>query len=205
MKVLLINGSPKKDGNTSAVLNEMVKVFEDEGVETEIVHVGGMDVPGCLACGACMKTGKCVQDDIVNEISDKLSACDGLVVGSPVYYASPNGTVLSLLDRLFYSNHDDLRAKVGAGFAVARRGGATSSFDVLNKYFSISGMPIAGSQYWNIGYGTTPGSVLEDGEGVQTMRVCAQNMVFLMRCIADGREKYGLPEEEKHIWTNFIR
>lgn len=205
MKVLLINGSPNKEGNTYTALNEMVKVFEAENIETEIVQAGSMVIPGCRACQSCMKTGRCVQDDIVNEIADKLDECDGLVIGSPVYYASANGTVVALLDRLFYSMHKDLRTKVGASLAIARRGGTTSAFDVLNKYFGISGMPVAGSQYWNIGYGTKPGSCVDDGEGMQTMRACAQNMVFLMKCIADGKEKYGLPEMEKHVWTNFIR
>ena len=152
-----------------------------------------------------MKTGICTQDDIVNEVAGKLDKCNGFVIGTSVYYSSANGALVAFLDKFFYSMHKDLRAKVGASLAIARRGGATSATDVLNKYFSISGMPIAGSQYWNIAYGTKPGSVLGDGEGMQTMRICAQNMVFLMKCIADGVEKYGLPAEEKHIWTNFIR
>ena len=205
MKVLLINGSPKKDGNTAIGLNEMVKVFEKEGIETEILHVGNKDVRGCIACGKCRELEHCVFNDIVVEAAEKLAQADGLVVGSPVYYASANGTVVSFLDRLFYSNTADLRMKVGAVMAVARRGGITTTFDQLNKYFTISGMPVASGQYWNGLHGAAPGESADDGEGLQQMRTLATNMAFLMKSIALGKEKYGLPEREKSVRTNFIR
>lgn len=205
MKVLLINGSPKKEGNTAAMLNEMVAVFKKEGIETEIIHIGNKDVRGCIACGKCRQLGHCVFNDIVTEISDKLSHADGLVIGSPVYYASANGTLVSFLDRLFYSNNADLRMKVGAAVAVARRGGITTTFDQLNKYFTISGMPVASGQYWNDAHGSAPGDALEDGEGLQQMRSLAANMSFLIKSIALGKEKFGLPEKEKPIRTDFIR
>lgn len=205
MKVLMINGSPKAAGNTAAALAEMRAVFESEGIEVVYVHVGHLDIRGCTGCGTCYKTGKCVTDDIVNEIAPLLEACDGCVVGTPVYYASPNGALLALLDRLFYSTRFDKRMKVGAGIVVARRGGCSSSFDVLNKYFTISGMPIASSQYWNSVHGAKPGQAAEDGEGMQTMRTLAHNMTFLMKSIALGKQAYGLPEREKSVWTNFVR
>ena len=205
MKVLLINGSPRKGGNTSIALEEMVKVFEKHGIETETIQIGGSDIRGCIACGHCYKAGKCVFDDAVNEIAQKFEAADGLVIASPVYYASANGTLISLLDRLFYSSGFDKTMKVGASVAVARRGGCSSTYDELNKYFTISGMPVASSQYWNMVHGTAPGEALEDGEGLQTMRTLAENMTFLMRSIELGKEKFGLPEKEKRIGTNFIR
>ena len=205
MKVLLINGSPKKDGNTAIMLNEMVKVFDAQGIETEIIQVGGKDIRGCTACGKCRQLGKCVFDDIVVEASEKLAAADGLVIGSPVYYGSANGSLVSLLDRLFYSNATDLRMKVGAAVAVARRGGITATFDQLNKYFTISGMPVASGQYWNGGHGAAPGEAAEDGEGLQQMRTLANNMAFLMKSIQLGKEKFGLPEKEAPVRTNFIR
>ena len=203
MKVLLINGSPRANGCTAAALREMISVLEAEGVETELVHAGNKDIRGCIACGYCMKSGKCVFDDLVNEVAPKFEKADGLVVGSPVYYASPNGTVLSLLDRLFYSTRFPKHMKVGAAVVSARRGGNTASFDVLNKYFSISGMPIATATYWNQVHGFTAEDVKKDAEGLQTMRNLARNMAFLMRAIAVGREKYGLPIVEHGSFTSF--
>ena len=206
MKVLMLNGSPKAGGNTARVLAEMRGVFEKENIEVEYVHVGHLSVRGCTACGACFKEGHCViEDDIVNELAEKLAACDGMVIGSPVYYAAPNGTLVTILNRLFYSAHFDKRMKVGAAVAVARRGGTTAAFDQLNKYFTISGMPVASGQYWNMVHGARPGEAEEDAEGLQNMRTVAANMLFLMRSIALGKEKYGLPEKEKSKWTNFIR
>ena len=205
MKVLLINGSPRKDGNTTIALNEMVKVFEKEGIETEIVHIGGKDVRGCIACGRCKEQGKCVFDDVVNEAAAKFRTADGLVVGSPVYYASANGTLISLLDRLFYSTAFDKTMKVGAAVSVARRGGQTTTFDQLNKYFTICGMPVASGQYWNGVHGAAPGEATQDSEGMQQMRCLAQNMAFLMKSIALGKETYGLPEKEGFERMNFIR
>mgnify|MGYP003292900171 FL=1 len=205
MKVLLINGSPKANGNTACALEEMATVFAKEGIETEIVHVGNKDIRGCLACTSCYKDGKCIVDDIVNECAAKFEECDGMVVASPVYYASANGTLISFLDRLFYSSHFDKRMKVGASVAVARRGGCSATFDQLNKYFTISGMPVASSQYWNSVHGAAPGQAKEDAEGLQTMRTLAKNMTFLMKSIALGKEQYGLPEKETPQRTNFIR
>lgn len=205
MKVLLINGSPRKDGNTAIALNEMIKVFEKEGIETEIMHIGHKDIRGCIACGKCRQLGKCVFGDVVAEAGEKLAQADGLVVGSPVYYASANGTVTSFMDRLFYSNRSDLHMKVGASVAVARRGGQTTTFDQLNKYFTISGMPVASGQYWNGVHGSLPGEAGQDSEGLQQMRTLAANMAFLMKSIALGKEKYGLPEKEAPERMNFIR
>ena len=205
MKVLLINGSPKANGNTACALNEMVAVFEKEGIETEIVHVGNKDIRGCVACTGCYNTGKCVVDDMVNECTAKFAECDGMVVASPVYYASANGTLISFLDRLFQSSHCDKRMKVGASVAVARRGGCSATFDQLNKYFTISGMPVASSQYWNSVHGAAPGQAKDDAEGLQTMRTLAKNMTFLMKSIALGKEQFGLPEKEAPQRTNFIR
>jgi len=183
----------------------MEAVFLKEGIETEIVQVGHLAVRGCVACGYCYRNGKCVVDDVVNELASKFEECDGLVVGSPVYYASPNATLIAVLDRLFYSTGFDKRMKVGAAVVAARRGGLSSSFDVLNKYFTISGMPVASGQYWNSIHGTAPGEGLQDGEGLQIMRTLAANMAFLMKSIALGKEKFGLPEQEKRVSTNFIR
>lgn len=205
MKVLMLNGSPKANGNTAISLSEMAKVFAEEGVETEIIQVGNKNIRGCLSCGGCAQKGSCVIDDGVNEIAEKLKAADGMVIASPVYYASANGTLVSCLDRLFYSIGCDLRMKVGASVAVARRGGCSATFDELNKYFTITGMPVASSQYWNIVHGCVPGEASEDGEGLQTMRTLARNMTFLMRSIELGKERYGLPETEQRIGTNFIR
>ena len=205
MKVLLINGSPHVTGSTYTALHEMEKVFVQEGIETELVQVGNKDVRGCIACGTCGTKGKCVFDDVVNELADKFEKCDGLVVGSPVYYASANATLIAVLDRLFHSCHFDKTMKVGAAVASARRGGLTATFDELNKYFAISGMPIASGQYWNGIHGSNEKDAVQDEEGMQQMRTLARNMSFLMKSIALGKEKYGLPEKEVHAWTNFIR
>ena len=202
-KVLIINGSPHPHGCTAAALDEMIKVFHEQGIETELVHVGNKDVRGCISCRSCYKTGKCVFDDIVNEVAPKFEEADGLVVGSPVYYASPNGTLISFLDRLFYSTHFSKHMKVGASVVSCRRGGNTASFDVLNKYFTISGMPVASSTYWNQVHGFSAEDVAKDLEGLQTMRNLARNMAFLIRAIADGKEKYGLPTVERGQYTSF--
>lgn len=205
MKVLLINGSPKANGNTAIALQEMEKIFAQNGIDTEIIHVGNKAIRGCIACGHCYQNGQCVFDDMVNEVAPKFAECDGLVVGSPVYYASANATLIAFLDRLFYSSHFDKTMKVGASVVVARRGGLSSTFDELNKYFTISGMPIASSQYWNSIHGAAPGEAAEDAEGLQTMRTLAANMSFLIKSIALGKEAYGLPAKEKKQATNFIR
>ena len=205
MKVLMINGSPHTKGNTYTALKEMADVFEKEGIECEIVQAGNQNIRGCVACNSCAEKGKCVFDDLVNETAPKFEACDGLVVGSPVYYASANATLVAFLDRLFYSTHFDKTMKVGASVVAARRGGLSATFDELNKYFTISGMPVASSQYWNSVHGQKPGDASQDIEGLQTMRVLARNMAFLMKSIALGKEKYGMPKQEsEHIYTNFI-
>ena len=205
MKVLILNGSPKANGNTATALAEMEKVFIQEGIEVETVQVGHKAVRGCIACNVCSQNGKCVFDDVVNELAPKFQEADGLVVASPVYYASPNATLVAVLDRLFYSTRFDKTMKVGASVAVARRGGCSSTFDMLNKYFTISGMPIASSQYWNSVHGGAPGEAQQDAEGLQTMRTLARNMTFLMKSIALGKQQFGLPEREPHQFTNFIR
>lgn len=204
MKVLLINGSPKATGNTAIALQEMVKVFEKEEIETEVIHIGNKDIRGCISCGTCFEKGKCVFDDVVNEFAAKFERCDGIVIGSPVYYASANATLIAFLDRLFYSSHFDKTMKVGASVVIARRGGCSSTYDQMNKYFTISGMPVASSQYWNSVHGNAPGEAAQDEEGLQTMRTLARNMTFLMKSIALGKEKYGLPEKEERVWTHFI-
>ena len=205
MKVLMINGSPRANGNTSIALGEMEKVFAQEGVETEILSIGNKDIRGCIACGRCAETGKCVFDDIVNEAAPKFEACDGLGVASPVYYASANATLVAFLTRLFYSTHFDKSMKVGAAVVAARRGGLSATFDELNKFFTIAGMPVASSCYWNSIHGRLPGEALQDAEGLRVMRTLARNMTFLMKSIALGKEKYGLPERETGEMTNFIR
>lgn len=205
MKVLMLNGSPKAKGNTATALAEMEKVFREEGIEVVNVQVGNQAVRGCIACGGCGKTGKCVFDDVVNELAPIFREADGLVVGSPVYYASANATLVAVLDRLFYSTGFDKTMKVGAAITVARRGGCSATFDELNKYFTISGMPVASSQYWNSIHGGGPGEALEDAEGLQTMRTLARNMAFLMKSIALGKERYGLPKKEPRQVTNYIR
>jgi len=205
MKVLMLNGSPRPNGNTSIALREMEKVFAAEGIETETIQVGSKAIRGCIACGKCTELGRCVFDDAVNEIAPKFEACDGLVVGSPVYYASANATLVALLTRLFYSTSFDKSMKVGAAVVAARRGGLSATFDELNKFFTISGMPVASSQYWNSIHGRKAGEAAEDAEGLQTMRTLARNMAFLMRSIELGKEKYGLPEREPFQRTDFIR
>lgn len=205
LKVLLLNGSPRPNGNTAVALKEMEKVFNENGVDTEIVNVGNRDVRGCVACNGCATKGKCVFDDIVNEIAPKFEEADGLVVASPVYFASANATLIACLDRLFYSTGFDKTMKVGASVVCARRGGCSATFDELNKYFTISDMPVASSTYWNSIHGRTPGEAEQDGEGLFTMRSLARNMTFLMKSIALGKEQFGLPEKEKRVATNFIR
>lgn len=205
MKVLILNGSPKANGNTAMALKEMENVFTSEGIEFETIVVGNKDIRGCVACGKCGETGKCVFNDIVNEIASKFQKADGLVIASPVYYASANATLVALLHRLFYSTHFNKTMKVGASVVCARRGGCSATFDELNKFFTISGMPVASSQYWNSIHGGAPGEADEDAERKRTMRVLAQNMSFLMKSIALGKEKFGLPAEEDRIFTNFIR
>ena len=205
MKVLILNGSPRTNGNTSIAVNELAKIFAEEKIETEIVQLGNKDIRGCIACGSCFKNGKCVFDDMVNELAPKFEAADGLVVASPVYYASANATLIAALDRLFYSTHFDKTMKVGASVVVARRGGCSATFDELNKYFTICGMPVASSQYWNCVHGREKGEAELDAEGLQTMRTLARNMSFLMKSIALGKEKFGLPQKEEWQPTHFIR
>lgn len=205
MKVLMLNGSPRAGGNTSVALREMEQIFQAEDVETELIQVGNQNIRSCVACGGCAKLGKCAFDDLVNQLAPKFEASDGLVVGSPVYYASANATLVALLTRLFYSTPFDKTMKVGASVVAARRGGLSAAFDELNKFFTISGMPVASSQYWNSVHGRLPGEAAQDAEGLQTMRALARNMAFLMKSIALGREKYGLPEKEARQPTNFIR
>ncbi len=202
-KVILLNGSPHQHGCTSTALDEMIKVFEEEGIETELIQVGNKDIRGCISCGKCSEIGKCVFDDLVNEVAPKFDQADGLVVGSPVYYGSPNGTILSFMDRLFYSTNFSKHMKVGASVVSCRRGGNTASFDVLNKYFTISGMPLASSTYWNQVHGFTAEDVKKDLEGLQTMRNLARNMSFMIKAFADAKEKYGLPEVERDSFTSF--
>lgn len=205
MKVLMINGSPRVGGNTAIALKEMEKAFEKNGIEVETVQIGNKAIRGCIACGTCAKKGQCVFDDAVNEVAPKFAEADGLVIASPVYYASANGTLVSFLDRLFYSCHCDKRMKVGAAVAVARRGGLSATFDELNKYFTINSMPVAASNYWNSVHGGAKGDAEQDAEGLQTVRVLAENMSFLMKSIALGKEQLGLPEAEPKQYTNFIR
>ena len=205
MKVLMLNGSPHTEGNTKLALKEMCKIFSEEGIDCEIVDIGNKDIRSCIACGSCYNTAKCVFDDCVNELAPKFAEADGLVVGSPVYYASANATLVALLTRLFYSSHIDKTMKVGAAVVAARRGGASATFDELNKFFTISGMPVASGQYWNSVHGRTAGEAVGDEEGMQSMRTLARNMAFLMKSIALGKEKFGLPQQEKPIRTNFIK
>lgn len=205
MKVLMINGSPRAKGNTDAALREMEKIFAAEGIECEIVHIGNQNIRGCIACRSCAKSGKCVFDDAVNALASKFEECDGLVVGSPVYYASANATLVAFLTRLFFSTHFDKTMKVGAAVVAARRGGMTSTFDELNKFFTISGMPVASGQYWNGVHGREIGEAVQDAEGMQGMRTLARNMAFLMKSIALGKAQYGIPEKEPFAPMNFIR
>jgi len=205
MKVLILNGSPRNGGNTAIALKEIADTLNKEGIETITVNVGKEDIRGCLACNWCHEHGKCVIDDKVNQIADLFRESDGLVLGSPVYYASANGTLISLLDRIFHGTKFNKTMKVGASVAVARRGGCSSTFDQLNKYLTRSGMPVASSQYWNQVHGLVPGDALKDEEGLQTMRTLARNMAFLIKSIALGKEKYGLPFKEEPVSTHFIR
>ena len=205
MKVLMLNGSPRANGNTATALEEMAKTFRQEGVEVEILHVGNLPIRGCIACGQCRKNGKCVFDDGVNEAAEKFQEADGLVIGSPVYYASANATLMAFVQRLFYSSSFPKTMKVGASVYVARRGGLSATYDEMNKFFGISGMPIASGQYWNSLHGSAPGQAAQDEEGMQGMRTLARNMAFLMKSIALGKEAYGIPEKERGIFTNFIR
>ena len=205
MKVLILNGSPRVGGNTTVAVEEMERIFREEGVEVETVQVGARDIRGCIACGRCAETGRCVFDDIVNELAPKLEAADGLVVASPVYYASANATLVACLTRLFYSTHFDKSMKVGASVVCARRGGCSATFDELNKYFTISGMPVASGQYWNSIHGNNADEAQQDLEGLQIMRTLARNMSFLMKSIQLGKESFGLPEKEPRVGTNFIR
>ena len=202
-KVLLINGSPNVNGCVATALKEMIKVFEQEGVETEMITVGNKNIRGCIACNKCRESGKCVFDDLVNEVAPKFEAADGLVIGSPVYYGSPNGTMIAFLDRLFYSTRFPKHFKVGAAVVSCRRGGNSASFDVLNKYFTISSMPVASSTYWNQVHGFTAEDVMKDLEGLQVMRNLARNMAFMIRAIGDAKEKYGLPVLERGAFTSF--
>ena len=205
MKVLIINGSPHLNGNCSKLIDEMVNIFEQEGIEIENYQIGGKNIRGCIACGHCYEAHECVFKDDVNQLAKIFNDSDGLVVVSPVYYGSANGSLISLLDRLFYSSHFDKRFKVGAAFAVARRAGTTATFDELNKYFTINQMPIASGRYWNNGFGREPGQIEKDDEGLQNARIVARNMVFLMKAIRDAKEKYGLPEKEIPTPTHFIK
>lgn len=205
MKVILINGSPNAKGCTFTALSEVAKILNEEGIDTEIIHVGNKDIRGCIGCRRCKETGKCVFNDMVNEVAEKFVECDGIVLGSPVYFASANGTLVSFVDRLFYSVNCDKTMKVGAAVVSARRGGCSSTFDELNKYFTISSMPVVSSQYWNSVHGYTPDDVRSDKEGMQTMRTLGKNMAFLIKSIQLGKDKYGLPEKEEHVFTHFIR
>ncbi len=205
MNVLMINGSPHADGNTTRALAEMESIFTEAGVACETIQIGQKAIRGCIGCYQCRELGKCVMDDVVNEVAPKFETCDGLVVASPVYFASANGTLVAFLDRLFYSTSFDKTMKVGAAVTVARRGGLSATFDELNKYFTISGMPVASGQYWNSVHGRMPGEAEQDLEGLQSMRTLARNMVFLMKSIALGKEAFGLPEREEDVKTNFVR
>lgn len=205
MNVILINGSPNVAGCTYTALQEVATQLTKQGIDSEIIHVGNKDIRGCIGCRQCSEKKVCVFDDMVNEVALKFETCDGIIVGSPVYYASANGTLTSFLDRLFYSSHVDKRMKVGAAVVSCRRGGASATFDQINKYFTISSMPVVSSQYWNSVHGNTPQEVLQDSEGLQIMRTLGNNMAFLIKRIQLGKETYGLPEKEAHIFTNFVR
>ena len=202
---MILNGSPRANGNVALALSEMSNVFEANGVETETVLLGRMDIRGCIACEKCRETGKCVFNDVVNDLAAKFEAADGLVIGSPVYYGSANGTLMCALQRLFYSTHFDKSMKVGASVVSARRSGCTATFDELNKFFTLCNMPVATSQYWNNIYGWEPGEAVADNEGTQVMRVLANNMTFLMKSIAMGKAELGMPDiGEERVWRNFI-
>jgi multimeric flavodoxin WrbA len=205
MRVLIINGSPRLNGNSTKLINEMISIFNKENVEVDIYQIGNKDIRGCMACGSCYTHAQCVFKDDVKDLANRFELADGLIITSPVYYGSANGSVISLLDRLFYSSHFDKRFKVGAAFAIARRAGTTATFDELNKYFTINQMPIASGRYWNNGFGREQGQIDKDEEGLQNARVVARNMIFLMKAIKDAKEKYGLPEKEEIKFTHFIK
>ncbi|SDC56672.1 flavodoxin family protein [Parafannyhessea umbonata] len=205
MKVLMINGSPDPKGCIHTAMSEVAKIFDQQGVQSEEILIGRKDIRGCTGCRYCKTTGKCVFNDLVNQTLPKLEEADGIILGSPVYYGNPNGTLLSFAQRLFYSSEADLTMKVGASIVSCRRGGNSASYQALNQFFSISGMPIAPSLYWNDVHGYTAEDVYEDEEGVQTMWNLANAMVFMMRSLADGRERYGSPELRKTLFTNFVR
>jgi multimeric flavodoxin WrbA len=205
MKVVIINGSPRPNGNTTIAINEMIRVFDKNKVDYEVFQIGNKNIRGCVACNACRRTGRCAYNDVVNEIATELEDANGLVIATPVYYASANATLVACLDRLFYSAKYDKTMKVGASVVCGRRGGLSATFDQLNKYFSINQMPIVSSNYWNSIHGGAPGEAARDSEGLQTMRVLANNMIFLMRSIELGKEEFGLPNPEAKTFTNFIR
>lgn len=205
LNVLMLNGSPRVNGNTAVALEELEKIFKENDIQTQTIQIGNQEIRGCVACGSCFEKGECVFHDLVNDLAPKFEAADGLVVASPVYYASANATLIACLDRLFYSTHFDKTMKVGASVVCARRGGCSATFDELNKYFTISNMPIASSQYWNSIHGRERKEAVMDEEGRQTMRTLARNMAFLMKSIALGKEQLGLPQMEERIATNFIR
>lgn len=204
-KVLLINGSPHEFGCTYTALKEIGDTLGKNGVESQLLYLGKAPVAGCIACGKCSETGRCVFDDKVNEVLEKLDEYGGIVVGSPVYYAGPTGQLCAFLDRLFYCSEDRMAGKLAASVVSCRRGGASAAFDRLNKYFGISNMHIVGSQYWNQVHGFTPDDVRRDWEGLQTMRTLAQNMAWLLKSIEAGREKgVPLPQYEERLRTHFI-
>lgn len=208
MKALLVNGSPRPKGCTFTALSELAKTLEENGIETEIIQIGNKNIRGCIACRKCHSTrsGKCIFDDIVNEVAPKFAEADAFVIGSPVYFASPAGGAIAFLDRLFFSTLNvDKTMKVGAAVVSCRRGGNTATFDMLNKYFTMTGMPVVSSQYWNMVYGGSPEEVLQDEEGLQTMRTLGRNMAFLMKSIQLGKQQMGLPEKEQQVFTNFHR
>ena len=205
MYVLMINGSPHPKGCVATALDVIAKELEAEGIESEIVTVGNKDIRGCISCRRCMETGKCVFDDLVNETARKFEKADALILGTPVYYGSPNGTLLSFADRLFYSTRFDKTMKLGAAVISNRRGGSSASFDAVNKYFTISGMPVVSSSYWNDVHGYSAEDVYKDEEGVQTMKNLAHNMAFLLKSVALGKEKYGVPQMKHEVYTNMIR
>lgn len=205
-RVLLINGSPNEKGCTYTALSEVAETLKKHDVETEILYLGKKPVAGCIACRKCFQSGICVFEDQVNEVLEKLDGIDAIVIGSPVYYAGPSGQVCSFLDRLFYSAGSRMAGKVGAAVVSCRRGGASAAFDRLNKYFTISNMVVAGSQYWNQVHGNTPEEVMKDEEGLQTMRTLGENIAWLLKCLEAGKNAgVPIPEHEKRISTNFIR
>ena len=207
MKVLLVNGSPNKTGCTYTALSEVARMLNAQGIETEIFWLGKKPIGGCIACDSCHTSGKCVFDDCVNVFREKAKEADGFVFGSPVYYASAAGSLTSFLDRLFYSTPRSVfRLKPGAAVVSARRGGTTATFDQLNKYFTISEMPVISSRYWNMVHGNTPEEVQKDAEGLYTMRVLGKNMAYYLKCQEAARlAGIELPEPEKGVFTNFIR